>query len=145
MRRCLVHSTTLTAAASAIVALRASHARYGTPGKVRVHVRLRDGASRDIDVPTGISLMQALRDVARLDVPGSCDGEMMCCTCHVYFSEASFRVVGEPTEEEQDLLDKSPDVKETSRLSCQVDLTEEMEGLEVKLPGRGSGGGDDAS
>lgn len=129
MRRCLF-PLSLTASA----ALFSSQAFYATPGKVKVHVTLRDGSRRDVDVPAGLSLMQALRDVAKLDVAGTCDGEMECCTCHVYLSASSFEKAGEPSEEEEDLLDKALDARDTSRLSCQVDLTQELDGLEVELP-----------
>lgn len=81
-----------------------------------------------------MSLMHALRDVAKLGVAGSCNGSMECGTCHVYLSETSFAKAADASEREEDLLAKSLDVRETSRLSCQVVLTEELDGLEVELP-----------
>jgi ferredoxin len=115
----------------------ASHAFYSTPGKVKVHVTTRDGTVCDFDAPEGVSLMQALRDVAKLDVLGTCDGELECCTCHVYLSKSSFTTAGEPSEDEQDLLDTAPDARANSRLSCQVDLTPELDGIDVGLPSSG--------
>ncbi|KPI88079.1 adrenodoxin-like protein ferredoxin 2fe-2s-like protein [Leptomonas seymouri] len=129
MRPCLL-SATCAAAITSII----PHVRYSTPGKVQVHVRKRDGSRFDFDAPVGISLMQALRDVAHLDVAGTCDGEMECGTCHVYLSEASFARAGEPSEEEQDLLDKVLAVRDTSRLSCGVDLAPDLDGIEIELP-----------
>lgn len=107
---------------------------YATPGKVTVKVTTQDGTAVAFEAPTGTSLMHAIRDVAKLEVEGACDGCMQCSTCHVYLSAASYKQVGEPGEDEQDVLDKSLDVKETSRLACQIQLSPEMEGMEVELP-----------
>lgn len=82
----------------------------------------------------GLTLMEVLRDVAKLGVAGSCNGKMECGTCHVYLSEASFAKAPAASEREEDLLAKALDVRETSRLACQVELTEELDGLEVELP-----------
>lgn len=107
---------------------------YATPGKVKVCVTTADGTSCDFESPANISLMNALRDVAKLDVEGSCDGSVECATCHVYLSAASFAKAEKPSEEEQDMLDKVPEVRDTSRLSCQVVLTPDMDGIAVELP-----------
>ncbi|KAG5471472.1 hypothetical protein LSCM1_01562 [Leishmania martiniquensis] len=107
---------------------------YSTPGKVKVCVRTPNGTLYDFEAPAGMSLMHAIRDVAKLEMDGACDGCMQCSTCHVYLSEATFRKVGLPSEQEQDILDKAPDLKETSRLACQIILSHEVSGLEVALP-----------
>ncbi|KPI88080.1 adrenodoxin-like protein ferredoxin 2fe-2s-like protein [Leptomonas seymouri] len=107
---------------------------YSTSGKVKVRVKTRNGACLDVDAPVGITLREALRDVAQPGEFGSCNGNMECGACHVYLSEASFQKVSEPSEREEDLLAKSLDVRETSRLSCQVVLSEQLDGLEVDLP-----------
>ncbi|KAK7201517.1 ferredoxin, 2fe-2s-like protein [Novymonas esmeraldas] len=133
-RRCAGRLPPLLCGVATSAPLAASHALYSTPGKIKVHVKKRDGSRCDIDVPVGISLMQALRDVARLDVEGTCDGEMVCATCHVYLSETSFAKLEGPSEDEEDVLAKALDVKDNSRLACQVDLTPELDGLEVELP-----------
>ncbi|KAL7698252.1 Adrenodoxin-like protein [Lotmaria passim] len=117
------------------VAMAGSSARlYSTPGKVKVVVKTQDSSSLDFEAPAGISLMHAIRDVAKLEMEGACDGCMQCSTCHVYLSESFYKKLGEPSEEEQDVLDKALDVKDTSRLACQITLTPEMEGIEVELP-----------
>lgn len=115
-------------------ALCTSATRYSTTGKVKICVKTADGTSCDFDAPTGMSLMHAIRDVAKLDMDGACDGCMQCSTCHVYLTEAGFKTLGEPSEQEQDVLDKALDLKETSRLACQITVTPEMDGLEVQLP-----------
>lgn len=107
---------------------------YATPGKVKVKVTTQDGTAVDVEAPPGTSLMHAIRDLAKLEMEGACDGCMQCSTCHVYLSPASYKQVGEPAEDELDILDKSLDVKETSRLACQIQLSPEMDGIEVELP-----------
>ncbi|GET91255.1 adrenodoxin-like protein [Leishmania tarentolae] len=115
-------------------ALRTSRALYSTPGKVKVCVKTQDGTPLDFEAPVGMSLMHAIRDVAKLEMEGACDGCAQCSTCHVYVSERCFRNLGEPSEQEQDILDKALDLSDTSRLACQIVLTPEINGLEVVLP-----------
>ncbi|KPA74455.1 putative mitochondrial Adrenodoxin-like protein [Leptomonas pyrrhocoris] len=125
------------AAARTATAVVASPARlYSTPGKVKVVVKTQDGTSLDFEAPTGMSLMHALRDVAMLEVEGACDGCMQCSTCHVYLSAEYYKKLKEPAEQEQDVLDKALDVKDTSRLACQIPLTPEIDGIELALPTR---------
>ena len=122
------------AAAAATAVLTGRAACYSTPGKMKVHVKTRDEVSRVVDEPVGMRLLEVLRDVAKLDVAGSCNGKMECGTCHVYLSESSFRRVPEPSEREEDLLAKALEVREMSRLSCQIMLSADSDGLEVELP-----------
>ncbi|GET91256.1 adrenodoxin-like protein [Leishmania tarentolae] len=119
-----------------LVAMPFSAARElsSVPGKIELLVKKRDGTQCRVRVPVGISLMHALRDVANMDVAGTCNGAMMCATCHVKLSAASFRKTEGPSEEEEDVLAKALDVQETSRLACQVKLTPELDGVEVELP-----------
>lgn len=105
-----------------------------TPGKVKVNVTTQDGTACAFDAPTGASLMTAIRDVAGLEMDGACDGCMQCSTCHVYVSEAWYSKIGAPSEDEQDILDKALEAKDTSRLACQIQLTEAMDGIEVAMP-----------
>ena len=63
-----------------------------------------------------------------------CGGAMSCATCHVYIDDAWVSKVAAPTEMEQEMLEVVSNPKETSRLSCQVTVTNEMEGLKVHLP-----------
>ncbi|KPA74458.1 putative mitochondrial adrenodoxin-like protein,ferredoxin, 2fe-2s-like protein [Leptomonas pyrrhocoris] len=134
MRRWCLRSRQRAGLAGAANALTACTLLYSTRGKVKVHVKTRDGMCQDIDAPVGITLMEALRDVAKLDVAGSCNGNVECGTCHVHLSEASFEKTPAPSEREVDLLAKALEVLETSRLSCQVVVSEKLDGLEVELP-----------
>ncbi|CAM42698.1 ferredoxin, 2fe-2s-like protein [Leishmania braziliensis MHOM/BR/75/M2904] len=107
---------------------------YSTPGKVKVCVKTQDGTLCDFEAPAGMSLMHAIRDVAKLEMDGACDGCAQCSTCHVYLSKSCFKKLGKLSEQEQDILDKALDLKDTSRLACQIILTPDMSGLEVALP-----------
>ena len=71
---------------------------------------------------------------AGLPLEGTCEGQMACSTCHVIVSGEWFDRLEEASEEEEDMLDLAAGVARTSRLSCQIDLTEEMDGLTVTIP-----------
>jgi ferredoxin-2, mitochondrial len=102
--------------------------------KVKVTFITQDGTKVPISVPVGITLMEAARDIAKIDVEAACDGTCACSTCHMYLSQPHFAALGDPTEDELDMLDLAPAPKPTSRLSCQVQITAAMEGLEATLP-----------
>ncbi|KAG5472148.1 hypothetical protein CUR178_02822 [Leishmania enriettii] len=111
-----------------------------TPGKVRVLIRTSDGTAYERMYSEGDNLMEAIRDDHSLpvDVPGACNGTCQCATCHVILHSAEWMCKVERvfsiTDAEQDCLDKAPDVSDTSRLSCQLTLSEELDGLEIDLP-----------
>ncbi|KPI88078.1 Adrenodoxin-like protein [Leptomonas seymouri] len=130
MRRFISYYATCTAA----TVFGSSTRLYGAPGKVKVALKTQDGSTVEFETPTGTSLMHAIRDVAMLEMEGACDGCMQCSTCHVYVSEAFYKKIGGPSEQEQDVLDKALDLKDTSRLACQIPLTPEVDGIEVELP-----------
>ena len=80
---------------------------------------------------------QRLLDVAwavREPLEGACEGVMACSTCHVIVDEADFERLPEATEEEEDLLDLAAHATRTSRLACQIILTDDMESLTVRIP-----------
>ncbi|EAN80895.1 putative adrenodoxin precursor [Trypanosoma cruzi] len=105
-----------------------------TPGKVRVHATSAEGKTVSFTAPTGITLMEAIRDLGRLDIEAACDGTCACSTCHVILREEDFEKLSEPSEDEVDMLDLAPSVTKTSRLSCQIQLTDALDGITVKLP-----------
>ena len=93
-----------------------------------------EGTERVIEGTIGDSLMEA---ATTNDVPGidaDCGGACACATCHVYVAQEWTSVVGKPEDLEAEMLDVAEDVKENSRLSCQVKLTQEMDGLIVTTP-----------
>ena len=71
---------------------------------------------------------------AGLPLEGTCEGQMACSTCHVIVAPEWFDRLDEASEEEEDMLDLAAGVARTSRLSCQIDLTAEMDGLTVTVP-----------
>ena len=94
------------------------------------------GSSRTVDAEAGSTVME---NAIRNDVPGieaECGGACACATCHVYVDEAWREKVGGPSPMEEDMLDFGFDVKENSRLSCQIKVTDELDGLVVRTPER---------
>lgn len=80
---------------------------------------------------------QSLLEVGQalgLPLEGTCEGQMACSTCHVIVDAEWFGKLPETSEEEEDMLDFAAGVRRTSRLSCQIDLTEELDGLSVTVP-----------
>jgi ferredoxin len=71
---------------------------------------------------------------AGMPLEGTCEGQMACSTCHVVVAAEWFERLGEASEEEEDMLDLAAGVRRTSRLACQIDLTAELDGLEVSVP-----------
>ena len=69
-----------------------------------------------------------------IDIEGACEGALACSTCHVIVDPEDYVKLPEPTEDEEDMLDLAFALTHTSRLSCQIIMTEEMDGLTVTLP-----------
>ena len=95
-----------------------------------------EGTSRTIEAEIGATVMEtALNN----DVPGilaTCGGSCSCATCHVYVDDDWFAKLPPPALEESDMLDTAHDLKETSRLSCQLVVSEDLDGLIVTTPPR---------
>jgi ferredoxin, 2Fe-2S len=92
------------------------------------------GAGRTIDAELGSTVMET---AIRNNVPGieaECGGACACATCHVYVDEAWREKVGGPSPMEEDMLDFGYDVRPYSRLSCQIKVTEDLDGLVVTTP-----------
>ena len=69
-----------------------------------------------------------------MPLEGTCEGQMACSTCHVIVAREWFDKLPEAVDEEEDMLDLAVDVRATSRLSCQILLTENLDGIEVHIP-----------
>lgn len=91
------------------------------------------GVETVVDAPVGISILQLAWDHG-IDIEGACEGAMACSTCHVIVDAASFPRLPDPSEEEEDLLDLAFGVRPTSRLGCQITVTEELDGMVLTLP-----------
>ena len=101
---------------------------------VAITFREFDGTSHAVDAESGKSLMLNAVDN---DVPGidaDCGGACACATCHVFIGDAWQQLTGERTDMEQTMLQLAEGVQENSRLSCQIEVTEEMDGLIVDMP-----------
>ncbi|WP_114390452.1 2Fe-2S iron-sulfur cluster-binding protein [Notoacmeibacter marinus] len=95
-----------------------------------------DGTRFDIAAENGATLMETAVRNAVPGIEAECGGACACATCHVYIDEPFMKVVGEPDVMEEDMLDLAYDARETSRLSCQVPITDEMDGMVVTVPER---------
>lgn len=93
----------------------------------------RDGTETTIDADAGLSLMEAIRDNGFDELLALCGGCCSCATCHVYIDPAFADQLPEVSADENDLLDSSDNRQETSRLSCQVMLTDALDGLKATL------------
>jgi ferredoxin, 2Fe-2S len=94
------------------------------------------GARREIDAPLGVTLMEAARQNDVQGIEAQCGGACACATCHVYIDPQWMSRL-EPREEMEDaMLDIAWERRDTSRLSCQIHVTEELEGLHVTVPAR---------
>ena len=92
------------------------------------------GAEHHVDVPDGLSVMEGAKRYTIPGIDGDCGGACACATCHVYVEEAWREAVGPPSEMEEDMLDFAFDVRPSSRLSCQIKVTEALDGLVVRVP-----------
>ena len=95
-----------------------------------------NGETRTIDVENGATVMEAAIRNAIPGIEAECGGACACATCHVYVDEAWTAVVGGPSMMEEDMLDFAFEPKPVSRLSCQIKVKENIDGLVVHVPKR---------
>ena len=94
------------------------------------------GQKHEIEVANGLTVMEG---AVQNDIPGidaDCGGSMACATCHVYVKEDWFNKIPKKEDGEEDMLDMAFEPKTNSRLSCQIQVSPEIDGLEVHLPGK---------
>ena len=92
-----------------------------------------DGSANIISVGEGTTLMEAGRD-NNMGIEGTCGGSLSCATCHIIFSEGDYAKVGGPSDDEMDMLDLAFGVTPTSRLGCQIRMSDALDGLTVQVP-----------
>ncbi len=98
----------------------------------KIFVTDRAGIEHEIAAEEGSTLMEIIRDEG-LDIEASCGGCCACATCHVYVdSEWKYKLT-QKDDDEESMLDQAFDVKENSRLSCQIHFTKELDGIKLKL------------
>ena len=93
----------------------------------------RDGTRREVDAPIGLSVLE-IAHRNNIDLEGACEGSLACSTCHIVVDAEWYDLLKEPTEDEEDMLDLAFGLTRTSRLGCQIIITEELDGLTVALP-----------
>lgn len=92
------------------------------------------GTERDIEAKPGETVMETAVKNGIPGIDADCGGACACATCHVYVEEKFMPLVGEPEEMEQSMLDFAEGVKPNSRLSCQIQVRAELEGMKVQTP-----------
>jgi 2Fe-2S ferredoxin len=104
---------------------------------MKIFVTDRDNEEHELEAIEGWRVMEIIRDYGmndpKLGIKAECGGACACATCHVYVDPAWTDALVEPTEEEIDMLDSAFEVEENSRLSCQIIMSEELDGLKVSL------------
>jgi 2Fe-2S ferredoxin len=94
----------------------------------------RDGNYKEVDAPLGLSVLE-IAHRNNVDIEGACEGSLACATCHVVVDPSWYDKLNEASEDEEDMLDLAFGLTRTSRLGCQLIMTEAMDGLTVTLPG----------
>lgn len=100
---------------------------------VKIHLTTRDGIDSNINGKVGISVMEAIRASGCDEIEAVCGGCCSCATCHVYVDTDRPDLLSPLTDDEDDLLDCVEDRRDNSRLSCQVMIVSELDGLKIKI------------
>ena len=95
-----------------------------------------DGTERVVEAEPGMTVMEAAVKHGIAGIAAECGGACACATCHVYVDDAWREATGTPEQMEEDMLDFAFDVKAQSRLSCQIKVKDELDGLVVHVPAR---------
>jgi ferredoxin, 2Fe-2S len=93
-----------------------------------------DGTEQTVDGEPGLTVMETAKTNLIEGIEAECGGACACATCHVYVDDAWKERAGAPNQMEEDMLDFAYDVRPTSRLSCQIRVTPELDGLVVRIP-----------
>lgn len=92
-----------------------------------------DDSRKEVEVALGDNLLEAAHR-NHIPLEGACEGSLACSTCHVIVDPKWYTKLDEPSEDEEDLLDLAFGLTRTSRLGCQVVMTKELDGIEVRVP-----------
>ena len=95
-----------------------------------------DGKSQVVEAEPGLTVMEAARLHSIEGIEAECGGACACATCHVYVDPAWRAAAGKPADMEEDMLDFAFDVREESRLCCQIKVTAALDGLVVRVPAK---------
>ena len=100
---------------------------------VKVVFLERDGNRKECDAESGVSMLELAHD-NDVDIEGVCGGSLACATCHLHIQGEWFAQLKPASEEELDMMELAHDRRENSRLGCQIEVTEALDGLTVSLP-----------
>ncbi len=92
-----------------------------------------NGTRHEVDAPVGLSVLE-IAHANDISLEGACEGSLACSTCHVVVSTEDYERLSEATEDEEDMLDLAFGLTRTSRLGCQIIMSDELDGLTVSLP-----------
>jgi len=95
-----------------------------------------DGQTQTVEAEAGLTVMEAAKLANVPGIEAECGGACACATCHVYVDEPWREKTGKPSDMEEDMLDFAFDVREESRLSCQIRVTADIDGLVVRVPAK---------
>jgi 2Fe-2S ferredoxin len=93
-----------------------------------------NGKEHTVDVANGLSVMEGAVKNMIPGIDADCGGACACATCHVYIDEKWREIVGGPSDMEETMLDFAEDVQPSSRLSCQIKVSDALDGLVLKMP-----------
>lgn len=96
-------------------------------------IETRDGTVRELEAPVGLSVMEVAQRNG-IDIEAACEGSLACATCHMIVDPAWYERLEPPSEDEEDMLDLAFGLTPTSRLTCQIRMTQELDGLRLRLP-----------
>lgn len=95
-----------------------------------------DGTRHEVEAENGATAMETALKHGISGIVAECGGSLTCATCHVYVDDDWFEKTGEPSAPEEDMLDFAYDLRPTSRLSCQIKVKDELDGLVLHIPER---------
>ena len=93
----------------------------------------QDGTAHTVNAPLGLSVLE-IAHKHDIDIEGACEGSLACATCHVIVDPEWYDRLNAPNEDEENMLDLAFGIEKTSRLGCQIIMTEALDGLVVRLP-----------
>lgn len=99
----------------------------------QITFKLQDGTEKVIDAPAGLSVLEIAHE-NDIDLEGACEGSLACSTCHVVVDPQWYEKLEEASEDEEDMLDLAFGLTHTSRLGCQIIMTDDLDGIVVSLP-----------
>ena len=98
----------------------------------KIIVKDRQGRVQELSADTGLTLMEIIRD-AGMDIEAACGGCCACATCHLYVDKDWFSKLSAKEDDEESMLDQAFNVKDNSRLGCQIEFNDGLDGIKVEL------------